>query len=84
MVGDPRQNQPIEGASGLELLQSALGEDAIPRLQHSTRQESERERETAALFRRGQAAEALEVLREANEASSCESRAASSAGYVKG
>jgi len=64
MVGDPRQAQPVEGAAGLELLRTALGEEAIPRLLYSTRQHSEREREIAALFRRGQAAEALEMKRE--------------------
>jgi ATP-dependent exoDNAse (exonuclease V) alpha subunit len=64
MVGDPRQAQPIEGAAGLELLRAALGDEAIPRLLYSTRQHSEREREIAALFRRGQAAEALEMKQE--------------------
>lgn len=64
MIGDPRQNQPIEGSSGLELLREALGEEAIPRLLYSVRQSSEREREIGALFRRGMAAEALEMKRE--------------------
>ncbi len=64
MVGDPRQAQPIEGAAGLELLRAALGDEAIPRLLYSTRQHSEREREIAALFRRGQAVEALEMKQE--------------------
>lgn len=64
MVGDPRQNQPIEGASALELLRVALGDDAVPRLLHSTRQNTEREREISALFRRGKAGEAIEMKRE--------------------
>lgn len=64
MIGDPRQNQPIEGSSGLELLRVALGEEAIPRLLYSVRQSSEREREIGALFRRGKAEEALEMKRE--------------------
>jgi len=64
MIGDPRQNQPIEGSSGLELLRTALGEAAIPRLLYSVRQDSQRERDIAALFRRGQASEAIEMKRE--------------------
>jgi ATP-dependent exoDNAse (exonuclease V) alpha subunit len=61
LIGDPRQNQPIEGASGLELLRAALGDTAISRLLKSVRQDSDREREIAALFRRGAAAEALQM-----------------------
>ena len=64
MIGDPRQNQPIEGTSGLELLRQALGDVTVPRLLKSIRQDSEREREIAALFRRGAAKEALEMKRE--------------------
>jgi hypothetical protein len=64
LIGDPRQNQPIEGASGLELLRAALGDTAISRLLKSVRQDSDREREIAALFRRGAAAEALQMKQE--------------------
>src|SRR5215831_10463783 len=64
MIGDPRQNQPIEGTSGLELLRQALGDTAISRLLKSVRQDSDREREIAALFRRGAAAEALQMKQE--------------------
>ncbi len=59
MIGDPRQSQAIEGSSGLELLREALGDDKVPRLLKSVRQDTEREREIAALFRRGKSDEAL-------------------------
>jgi len=64
MIGDPRQGQPVEGASGLELLREALGEEAIPRLTRTVRQDTQREREIATLFRRGRVAEALDMKRE--------------------
>ena len=62
-VGDPKQCQSIEAGPLIDLLRRALGPEAIPEILTSIRQESERERETALMFREGRAAEALALKR---------------------
>jgi hypothetical protein len=63
-VGDPKQCQSIEAGPVIGLLRRALGEETIPALLTTVRQNTERERETSLLFREGQAAEALARKRE--------------------
>jgi hypothetical protein len=63
-VGDPKQCQSIEAGPVIGLLRRALGEEAIPELLTTVRQNTERERETSLLFREGAAAEALARKRE--------------------
>ncbi|HQT76433.1 MAG TPA: MobF family relaxase [Rhodopila sp.] len=67
-IGDEKQCQSIEAGPVIDLLRRALGPEAVPELLSSVRQESERERETALLFREGQAGPALGRLREAERA----------------
>lgn len=67
-IGDEKQCQSIEAGPVIDLLRRALGPEAVPELLSSVRQESERERETALLFREGQAGPALGRLREADRA----------------
>lgn len=62
-VGDPKQCQSIEAGPLIDLLRRALGSDAVPEILTSIRQESERERETALMFREGRAAEVLALKR---------------------
>lgn len=61
-IGDPLQCQAVEAGSGIELLRRALGDDMIPEITTSIRQRSQRDRETAALWREGRAWEALSRL----------------------
>jgi hypothetical protein len=63
-VGDPKQAQAIEAGPVIELLRQALGKDAIPEILTTLRQQNERERQTALLFREGRAAEALAMKRQ--------------------
>lgn len=58
-VGDHRQCQAIEAGPVIDLLRKALGEAAVPEILTTIRQQTERERETATLFREGRAKEAL-------------------------
>lgn len=67
-IGDEKQCQSIEAGPVIDLLRRALGPEAVPELLSSVRQESERERETALLFREGQAGPALGRLRAAERA----------------
>jgi hypothetical protein len=67
-VGDPKQCQSIEAGPVIGLLRRALGDEAIPELLTTIRQNTERERETSLLFREGQAAEALARKREGGTA----------------
>jgi len=62
-VGDPKQCQSIEAGPLIDLLRRELGPEAVPEILTSIRQESERERETALMFRDGRAAEALALKR---------------------
>lgn len=67
-IGDEKQCQSIEAGPVIDLLRRALGPEAVPELLSSVRQDSAHERETALLFREGQAGPALGRLREADRA----------------
>lgn len=67
-VGDPRQCASIEAGPVVDILQRALGADAIPELLSTIRQKTEAERKTTLLFREGRAAEALFEKRSNNTA----------------
>jgi len=62
-IGDPKQNQAIE-APAIELLRQALGPDKVPEILTTVRQQTERERIIAGLFREGQAGQAIAMKRE--------------------
>ena len=63
-VGDPKQCQSIEAGPVVDLLRQALGENALPEILTTIRQQTEREREASLMFRDGRAAEALVLKRE--------------------
>lgn len=63
-VGDDKQCQSIEAGAVVDLLRRALGAQAIPEILSTVRQQTERERRIAGLFREGRAAEALALKRE--------------------
>lgn len=52
-IGDSLQCQSPEAGDVVTLLRRAMGDDAIPKVAVTTRQETERERTIAALFRKG-------------------------------
>jgi hypothetical protein len=58
-IGDPKQMQAVEAGPVIDLLQRALGEDAIPELIRSVRQRDADDRETTLMFRNGQTEEAI-------------------------
>ncbi len=58
-IGDPKQMQAVEAGPVIDLLQRALGEDAIPELIRSVRQRDAEDRETTLMFRNGQTEEAI-------------------------
>ena len=58
-IGDPKQMQAVEAGPVIDLLQRALGEDAIPELNRSVRQRNAEDRETTLMFRNGQTEEAV-------------------------
>jgi TrwC relaxase/AAA domain len=62
-IGDPRQCQAVE-TPAIDLLAKAIGDEAIPKLLTSIRQQTARGREVAALFRDGRAVEAVAAMRE--------------------
>ena len=62
-IGDPRQCQAVE-TPAIDLLAKAIGDEAIPKLLTSIRQRTARGREVAAMFRDGQAVEAVSAMRE--------------------
>lgn len=64
MIGDNRQCQSIEAGPIIELTRKALGADQVPEILTTVRQQTEREREIAAAFRAGNAANALAMKRE--------------------
>ncbi|GEO42632.1 hypothetical protein SAE02_67800 [Skermanella aerolata] len=64
MIGDDRQCQAIEAGPIIELTRKALGADQVPEILTTVRQQTEREREIAAAFRAGKAAEAFAMKRE--------------------
>ncbi|MGE4043398.1 MAG: MobF family relaxase [Acetobacteraceae bacterium] len=53
MLGDQRQLQSIEAGPQIELLRKALGDEAIPQIESTVRQQTPREREIAGLMRQG-------------------------------
>ncbi len=63
-VGDDKQCSAIEAGSVVDLLRQALGEERIPEILSTIRQQSEREREIAGLFRKGEVAQAVAAKRE--------------------
>ena len=63
-LGDREQCQAIEASSAVEIMARVLPPEALPELLATVRQKSERTREIAGLFRKGQAAEALDRKRE--------------------
>ena len=64
MLGDREQAQAIEAGDSIELLRRALPPEALPVLLTTVRQATRRGREIAALFREGNASDALEMKRE--------------------
>ena len=64
MIGDERQAQAIEAGPVIDLFRKALGDEAIPEILTTIRQQTERERDIAGLFREGKAALALGMKRE--------------------
>lgn len=63
-LGDEKQCQSVEAGPVISLMRTALGEDQVPAIPTSIRQRTERERRITALFREGNAAEALEMKRQ--------------------
>jgi phage/plasmid primase-like uncharacterized protein len=63
-VGDDKQCQGIEAGPVVNLMRRALGPDAVPEILTTRRQNDERQREIAGLFREGRAATALAMKRE--------------------
>jgi hypothetical protein len=61
-IGDPRQCQAVE-TPAIDLLAKAIGDEAIPKLLTSIRQQTARGREIAALLREGRAVEAVSAMR---------------------
>ena len=64
LLGDDKQCQSVEAGPVVDLLRKALGPEQVPEILTSIRQQTERSREEASLFRRGMAAEALAMKRE--------------------
>jgi hypothetical protein len=64
LLGDDKQCQSVEAGPVVDLLRKALGAEHVPEILTSIRQQTERSREEASLFRRGMAAEALAMKRE--------------------
>ena len=59
MIGDPKQMQSVEAGPVIALLRRALGEDCVPELASSVRQNDAEERKIALMFRNGQTEEAV-------------------------
>ena len=62
-IGDPRQTQAISSPA-IVLMAKAIGDDNIPKYLTTIRQQYERDREVATMFRNGQAADAVKALEE--------------------
>jgi hypothetical protein len=58
-IGDPKQMQAVEAGPVIDLLQRALGEDAVPELNRSVRQRNADDRETTLMLRNGRTEEAV-------------------------
>jgi len=63
-LGDREQVQAIEAGDTIEIMRRALPKEAMPELLTTVRQETQRGRQIAGLFRQGNAAEALAMKRE--------------------
>jgi phage/plasmid primase-like uncharacterized protein len=63
LIGDDKQAVAIEAGPVVDLLRQALGEERIPQVLTTIRQDKERERAIAGLFRNGKAAEAIAAKR---------------------
>ena len=62
-LGDDKQCAAVEAGSIIELSRRALGAEQVPEILTTRRQQTERERTIAGLFRDGRAAEALDMKR---------------------
>lgn len=58
-IGDPKQMQAVEAGPVIDLLQRALGPNAVPELGSSVRQKDADEREIVLMLRNGQTEEAI-------------------------
>jgi hypothetical protein len=64
MIGDDKQCSSIEAGPMIDLARKALGESKVPEILTTVRQQTERERDIAGLFRDGKAGLALGMKRE--------------------
>ena len=64
LLGDDRQATAIEAGPVVDLLRRALGEERIPQLLETIRQEKTREQEIAGMWRKGEADKAIRAKRE--------------------
>jgi hypothetical protein len=64
MIGDDKQCQSIEAGPMIDLARKALGEEKVPEILTTVRQQTERERDIAGAFRVGRATEAINMKRE--------------------
>lgn len=67
-TGDDRQCQSVAAGPVVDLLRRALGEERVPELLSTVRQQTQEERRVAGLWREGRAAEALAAKREGGTA----------------
>lgn len=63
-VGDDKQTLAIEAGSVVDLSRRALGAEAVPVIQTTKRQATDREKQIVGLLRRGEAAQALTMKRQ--------------------
>lgn len=68
VVGDDLQATPVEAGSPLALLRRALGDEAVPAITTTLRQNTFAERELAGMARQGRIEAVLEVMRAAERA----------------
>lgn len=64
MIGDDRQCQSIEAGPMIDLARKALGDEKVPEILTTVRQQTQRERDIAGAFRDGKATEAINMKRE--------------------
>jgi conjugative relaxase-like TrwC/TraI family protein len=63
LLGDDKQATAIEAGPVVDLLRQALGEERIPQILSTIRQEKEKEQELAGMFRKGETAAAIAAKR---------------------
>ena len=63
LAGDDEQGQSIQAGPVIDLLRRALGEERIPKILTTIRQDAENERALANMFRRGDVADAIRIKR---------------------